>query len=210
MTNAPANQKKKLSGLALFRILLWTAVAIVALLAGLMFAMNRTQQNTQLAGLTGAPFTLDSTAGGQFTQASLKGTPTLLFFGYTFCPDVCPTTLAQLTAAREQLGITPDKLRIVFATVDPQRDTLDQLKKYLSNFSGSVIGLTGTEAQVEQIKAAFGIYSKKGTDDGTGTYLVDHTASVFLLDKDGEFKGTIAYGEDQNAADDKIKRLVGI
>jgi protein SCO1/2 len=210
MTNATANSKKPLSGLALFRIILWTAVAIVALIAGLLFAMNRTQQNTQLAGLTGAPFTLDSTAGGQFTEASFKGAPTLLFFGYTFCPDVCPTTLAELTAAREQLGISPDKLRIVFATVDPERDTLDQLKKYLSNFSGSVIGLTGTDAQVQQAKAAFGIYSQKGPDDGKGTYLVDHTATVFLLGKDGEFEGTIAYGEDQKASNDKIKRLVGI
>ena len=150
-----------------------------------------------------------STAGGEFTQANLKGTPTLLFFGYTFCPDVCPTTLAELTAAREQLKLTPQQVQIVFASVDPDRDTLKQITGYLSGFGTPIIGLTGTQAQVDAAKAAFGIYSKKGPDDGTGTYLVDHTATVFLLGKDGEFEGTIAYGEDQKAVADKIKRLAG-
>ncbi|HVW91813.1 MAG TPA: SCO family protein [Devosia sp.] len=210
MTNASANPKKPLGGLALFRIVLWIAVAVVALGAGAMLIVTRTQQNSTLAGLTGAPFTLESTAGGEFTQASFNGTPTLLFFGYTFCPDVCPTTLAELTAARQQLGISPDKLRIVFATVDPARDTLSQLKSYLSNFSGSVIGLTGTQAQVDQAKAAFGIYSQKGQDDGSGNYTVDHTASVFMLGKQGEFEGTLAYGEDPSDMKAKIKRLAGV
>lgn len=208
MTNAPASPRKPLSGLRLFRIVLWGAVIVLALVAGALFAFSRSQQNTQLAGLTGAPFTLESTAGGEFTQASFKGAPTLLFFGYTFCPDVCPTTLAELTAIRQQLGLNADQLRIVFATVDPQRDTIAQLKTYLSNFAGGVVGLTGTDAQVEQAKAAFGVYSKKGPDDGTGTYLVDHTATTFLLDKQGQFEGTIVYGEDQGDATAKIKRLL--
>jgi protein SCO1/2 len=160
-------------------------------------------------GLTGAPFTLQSTAGGTFTQTSFKGSPTLLFFGYTYCPDVCPTTLAELTALRQQLKLTPDQLKIVFVTVDPERDTLKQLSTYLSAFDGSIVGLTGTPAQVDQARAAFGIYAKKGPDDGSGTYLVDHTATVILLGKDGEFEGTIAYGEDQKAAAAKLKRLVG-
>ncbi len=78
-------------------------------------------------------------------------------------------------------------LKIIFATVDPARDTIKQLTDYLSGFGAPVVGLTGTEAQVEQAKAAYGIYSKKGPDDGSGTYHVDHTATVFLLGKDGEF-----------------------
>jgi protein SCO1 len=206
MTNTPPKAKKPLTGLALFRIVLWALVVVVGLAAaGLYFW----KPPAGPVGLTGAPFTLESTAGGEFTQANLKGTPTLLFFGYTFCPDVCPTTLAELTAAREQLKLTPQQVQIVFASVDPDRDTLKQITGYLSGFGTPIVGLTGTQAQVDAAKAAFGIYSKKGPDDGTGTYLVDHTATVFLLGKDGEFEGTIAYGEDQKAVADKIKRLAG-
>jgi protein SCO1/2 len=198
--------KKPLTGLALFRIILWMMVAVVGVgAAGLYFW----RPPSSVVGLTGAVFTLNATTGGEFTQASLKGTPTLLFFGYTFCPDVCPTTLAEMTGLRQQLGLTPEKLRIVFASVDPQRDTLKQLTDYLSGFGSPIVGLTGTEAQVGQAKAAFGVYSKKGPDDGTATYLVDHTAMVFLLGKDGEFEGTIAPDEDQKTAAQKIKRLVG-
>ena len=195
-----------MSGIALFRIVLWVLVVVVGgAAAGLYFL----KPPVGPVGLTGAPFTLESTAGGQFTQASLKGTPTLMFFGYTFCPDVCPTTLAELSALRQQLKLTPQQLRIVFATVDPERDTLQQLTTYLSGFGTPIIGLTGTQAQVDEVKAAFGVYSKKGKDDGTGTYLVDHTATVFLLGKNGEFEGTIAYGEDQDSTAQKLKRLVG-
>jgi protein SCO1/2 len=180
-------------------------VVVGAAAAGLYFW----KPPVQPLGLTGAAFTLEATTGGQFTEASLKGTPTLMFFGYTFCPDVCPTTLAELTALRQQLKLTPEQLHIVFATVDPDRDTLKQLTTYLSGFGTPITGLTGTQAQVDTAKSAFGVYSKKGPDDGTGTYLVDHTATVFMLGKNGEFEGTIAYGEDQKAEADKIKRLTG-
>jgi len=206
MTDTPPKPKKPLTGLALFRIVLWTLVVVVGLAAaGLYFWKPLVAP----VGLTGAAFTLESTAGGEFTQASLKGTPTLLFFGYTFCPDVCPTTMAELAAIRQELKLTPEQVKIVFATVDPARDTVKQLTGYLAGFGTPIIGLTGTEAQVDGAKAAFGIYSKKGPDDGTGTYLVDHTATVFLLGKNGEFEGTIAYGEDQKTAAEKIKRLAG-
>ncbi len=199
-------QKLPFSGLKLFRAILWTMVVVVAIAAGALYVMK---PPASVVGLSAAPFTVHSTEGGDFTQASLKGTPTLLFFGYTFCPDVCPTTLAELTALRSGLKLTPQALRIVFTTVDPQRDTLPVLRQYLSGFDSPVIGLSGTPADVDAIEAAFGIYAKKGADDGTGTYLVDHTATVFLLGHDGEFEGTIAYGENQAAASEKVKRLVG-
>ena len=206
MTNTPPKAKRPLSGLSLFRGLLWAMVVVVAIAAAGLYFFRPPASPT---GLTGGSFTLQSTAGGIFTEASLKGTPTLLFFGYTFCPDVCPTTLAEMSALRQQLKLGPKDLKIVFATVDPARDTLKQLTDYLSGFGTPIIGLTGTDEQVQQIKAAFGVYSKKGPDDGSGTYLVDHTATVYLLGKAGEFEGTIAYGEDQKAAAEKVKRLVG-
>src|SRR5882757_7455761 len=108
MTDIPPKAKRPLTGLALFRIVLWALVVVVGLAAaGLYFW----KPPASPVGLTGAAFTLNSTAGGEFTQANFKGTPTLLFFGYTFCPDVCPTTLAQLTAAREQLKLTPQQVQ---------------------------------------------------------------------------------------------------
>lgn len=189
-----------------FRLILWALVGLVAIGATILFL---TKPPTRPIGVTGASFTLDSTAGGSFTQADLKGTPSLVFFGYTFCPDVCPTTLSEMTALRDELKLGPDKMRIIFISVDPTRDTPDMLKDYLAAFGSGVIGLTGSEPEVEQAKTAFGVYSKKGPDDGSGTYLVDHTATVFMLSADGSFEGTIAYGEDSATAKDKIRRLAG-
>ena len=201
-----ATKKSSTGGLALFRAALWVMVVVVAIGAAALYFWR---PPVGPVGLTGAPFTLDATTGGEFTQASLKGTPTALFFGYTNCPDVCPTTLSELAALRQQLSLGPDKLKIVFVTVDPTRDTLAQMTSYLSGFGTPMIGLTGTVAQVEQAKAAFGVYSKNGVPDASGSYSVDHTARVFLLGKNGEFEGTLAYDEDQKAAAEKLKRLAG-
>jgi protein SCO1/2 len=198
--------EKTSPGLSRFRLVLWGLVALVAIGATAMFIFR---PPAAPVGLTGAPFTLQSTAGGAFNQDSLKGKPSLVFFGYTYCPDVCPTTLAELAGLREQLKLSPDQLRIIFATVDPERDTVPVLANYVSGFGTPVIGLSGSVAEVEAAKSAFGIYSKKVNDDGKGNYLVDHTATVFLLDKNGAFQGTIAFGEDNAAAQAKIKRLVG-
>ena len=190
-----------------FRIVLWVLVAVVAVgaTALLYFAPPK-----KPLGVTGKDFALESTKGGSFTQASLAGTPSLIFFGYTFCPDVCPTTLAETTAWREALGLTPEQLRIIFVTVDPQRDTLDVVKGYVEGFDPSIIGLVGDEAQTDAVKASFGVVGEKA--DGFAAddpyYLVDHTALTFLIDAQGNFDGTVAYGESQETAVAKVKRLV--
>lgn len=185
---------------------MWALVVVVAIAAGSVYFLR---QPAAVSGVTGAPFAMASTLGGTFTQASFAGTPTLLFFGYTFCPDVCPTTLAEVTALRDELKLGPNQLRIVFATVDPDRDTVPILKTYLGAFGDDLVGLSGTQAQVDKMKAAFGVYSAKDNDDGTGTYLVTHTASIFLIDKSGKFAGTIEYGEDPDTEMQKIKQLTG-
>ncbi|RUT31116.1 SCO family protein [Arsenicitalea aurantiaca] len=191
--------------LARFRVMLWALVAIVAVGAtGLYFI--RPPANP--LGVTGTAFSAETTDGARFTEADLRGTPSLVFFGFTWCPDVCPTSLAEMTAIRADLGYSPDQLRIIFATVDPERDTPQVLADYLGTFDPTIVGLTGTEAEVEATKAAFGVYSEKGEDDGSGTYLVDHTASVFLIGADGGFAGTIAYTESRDTARAKVERLV--
>lgn len=188
-----------------FRIVLWVLVAVAAMGATALFFLKPPQRPL---GLTGQDFALTSTKGGTFTEADLKGTPSLIFFGYTFCPDVCPTTLAETTAWRQQLGLSPDQLRIIFVTVDPERDTPDMVKSYVEGYDPSIIGLVGDQAETDKAKAAFGVFSEKAGDVDTDYYLVNHTALTFLIKGDGTFQGTIAYEEDGDTAKAKIKRLV--
>ncbi|MHA6691864.1 SCO family protein [Devosia sp. A449] len=190
-----------------FRIVLWVLVAVVAIGATALYVF---QPPKRPLGVTGQEFTLASTAGGNFTQNDLRGAPSLVFFGYTHCPDVCPTTLAETTAWREQLGLTPEQLRIIFVTVDPARDTLEAIKGYVEGFDSSIIGLVGDEAQTTAVKAAFGVVGQRA--DGFAAddpyYLVDHTALTFLIGADGTFVGTVSYEESQDVALAKVKRLV--
>ena len=200
MTTAPKSLRN-------FRIVLWALVAIVAIGATGLYLFR---PPARPLGVTGQSFELASTQGGTFTQDSLKGTPSLVFFGYTFCPDVCPTTMAEATAWRAALGLTPEQLRIIFVTVDPARDTLDAVKGYVEGFDPSIIGLVGDDAQTTAAKAAFGVVGERaeGFAEDDPNYLVDHTALTFLIDASSEFDGTIAYGEAQDTAIAKVKRLV--
>jgi protein SCO1/2 len=195
-TSAPA--------LARFRIILWTLVVVAALGATALFIFR---PPAAPLGVTGKPFAMESTLGGAFTEASLKGTPSLVFFGYTHCPDVCPTTLAEAAVWKQELGLSNEQLRTIFVTVDPKRDTKEVLADYLSPFPGT-IGLVGSDAQTSAVKASFGAASETTEPDADGFYLVNHTASVFLINKDGNFEGTIAYGEATDTAVAKIKKLI--
>lgn len=192
--------------IARFRIILWALVVIVAIGATALYVFR---PPAAPVGVTGAPFTLESTKGGSFTQDNLKGTPSLVFFGYTFCPDVCPTTMAESVVWRSDLGIQPDQLRTIFVTVDPARDTKEKLAEYIAAFDDNIIGLVGTPEQTDAAKASFGVMSENQAPDEFGNYIVNHTASVFLIGADGRYEGTIAYGEDKAAAEAKIKRLIG-
>ena len=144
------------------------------------------------------------------TVENFIGQPLLLFFGFTYCPDVCPTTLSIIAAARDDLdaaGVNTDPLRIVFVTVDPIRDTPEQMREYLSLFDIEVTGLTGTMANVTGLLKQFGIYAKK-IDQSEGDYLFDHSAAVFLYRADGRFKGTIVHNEPFSFIKEKIKSIL--
>ena len=127
--------------LARFRLVLWGLVLVAAVAATALFLLK---PPASPLGVTGKPFTLTTTTGGTFTEQDLKGTPSLVFFGYTFCPDVCPTTLAETVVWKQELGITASDLRTIFVTVDPERDTREVLADYLGGFDPEVIGLVGT------------------------------------------------------------------
>lgn len=189
-----------------FRIVLWALVAVVATGATALYLLR---PPARPLGLTGQEFALNSTRGGAFTQEELRGTPSMVFFGFTFCPDVCPTTLAETTAWRSELGLTDKDLRIIFVSVDPERDTLAMVKSYVEGFDPSIIGLVGSSLeQTENAKKAFGVFSEKVGEPGDPYYLVNHTALTFLVDANGAFEGTIAYEEDHDTALAKVKRLV--
>lgn len=192
--------------LAKVRIVLWALVSLAAISATVIYLTRPFQPS---GAMFGGPFEMVSTADAEpFTQEDLVGTPTLMFFGYTYCPDVCPTTLAEATAWKRTLGLDDDELRIVFVSVDPERDTLDHTRAYLSNFGPDVMGLVGDEAQTDQIKRSYGVFSERVVAEGTTDYLVNHTASVFLIDDEGKFFGTITWGEATATALDKIRRLI--
>ena len=151
------------------------------------------------------PFTLTDQAGRKVTERDMLGRPAVVFFGFTYCPEVCPTTLADLTSWLGELGPDADRLGIFFVTVDPARDTPSELAKYLSSFDPRIRGLTGNAADIDGIAKAFGIYYQRVEIEGG--YTMDHSASVLLLDSDGRFAGTISYQESKAVAVAKLKRL---
>jgi protein SCO1/2 len=134
----------------------------------------------------GGPFQLTDQDGRQITEQTFKGKPYLVFFGFTHCPDVCPTTLFEVSEVMRALGPDADDTAALFVTVDPERDTPAVIKDYLSSFDPHVHGATGTEQQLAQVQKAFRVYSKK-VPTGNGDYSMDHTAIVYLMDKRGRF-----------------------
>jgi protein SCO1/2 len=192
------------------RIILWVLVAVV--LAAYAFLMLRpvqetpTQQQPLAISSIGGPFTLTGSDGKQFSSASLAGKPYAIFFGFTHCPDVCPTTLARMVRLRQQLGAGDGAFQILFVTVDPERDGPAEVGKYAELFNSPVTGLTGSPAQIDQVKKQFAIFSQK-VPNPSGGYSVDHTSTVLLFDRKGDFSGTIAPEEGDSAALAKLKRI---
>ncbi len=193
------------------RLASWIAVALALTSAGVFLLATRGPDiATAIGGAArfGGPFTLTSHTGLPFTERDLAGKPYALFFGFTHCPDVCPTTLLEMTHRLEELKTDADKLRVVFVTVDPEKDTATFLNDYMKSFDRRIIGLTGSPAQIAAVAKAYRAYYKK-VPTATGDYTMDHTALVYLVDAKGAFAGTIAYQERDENQRAKLKRLVG-
>ncbi|MET0629749.1 MAG: SCO family protein [Xanthobacteraceae bacterium] len=140
----------------------------------------------QQVAAIGGPFELTDQNGRTVTERDLKGRPFLVFFGFTRCPDICPTTLFEVSEIMRVLGKDADRVGALFITVDPERDTPAALKDYLSSFDPHLAGLTGEPAAVAAVAKAYRVYFKKVPLD-QGGYTMDHTAIVYLMDKDGRF-----------------------
>ena len=138
----------------------------------------------------GGPFTLVDETGATVTEADFEGQPTLLYFGFSYCPDVCPTALQKLGVAQERMGDAADAVQFVMVTVDPERDTPEQMAVYVTNngFPEGLRGFTGTVEQIDEIKTAYKVFSQKvELEDSAADYTVDHQDIVFLLGNDGKF-----------------------
>lgn len=162
----------------------FAASLIVGLLI-MFWAMGGVSKVAQPAAI-GGPFQLTDQNGKAVTDKSLKGKPTLIFFGYTHCPDVCPTSLFEISEVLRAMGKDADKVNAVFISVDPERDTPATMKEYLSSFDPHLEGLSGDPAETAKVITSYRVYAKKvPTKDGD--YTMDHTALIYLMDRDGRF-----------------------
>jgi len=200
-------------GLRIFRIITWCLVALVGgwlIVFGYLMPLDQGRETATTHASTpaiGKPFELTSHRGEIVDNAFLRGKPYLAFFGFTHCPDVCPTTLFELTDLMKELGPTADDFNVIFITVDPERDDLELLKAYMSSFDQRIMALRGTEEQTQTAVKAFAAYARKVPTEG-GNYTMDHTAGVYLMDADGGFRGTLDMHEPRESRLQKIRNLV--
>lgn len=173
-------------------------VLLFALGLGSYALMSRhVQQMGSGVALVGGPFSLTDQDGKRVTEKDFLGKYMLVFFGYTYCPDVCPTELQVMTAALDQLGPAADKIQPVFVSIDPQRDTPEILKAYVGNFGPRLMGLTGTADEIASVAKAYRVYYAKAGNSTSGSdYLMDHSSIIYLMGPDGRFIKHMSYTTD--------------
>lgn len=155
----------------------------------------------------GGPFTMTDQNGNTVTEQDLLGHPSLVFFGFTFCPDVCPTTLSDISGWLDALGEDAGQMNVVFITVDPDRDTVEAMAEYVGYFHPAIRGWTGAQDQIARAAEGFRASYERVPTDG-GDYTMNHTASVFLFDAAGGFVSMIDYHEPREFAVPKIRRAL--
>lgn len=157
--------------------------------------------------LTAMEFRLADHEGRPVGPETLLGQPSMIFFGFTYCPDVCPTTLSDISGWLDAMGDEADRLNVIFITVDPERDTINSMADYVRSFHRAIRGWSGPSSEIARAAGGFrAIYEKVPTE--TGDYTMNHTASVFLFDAEGRFVSTIDYHEPREIALPKIRRAL--
>jgi len=185
------------------------AAALLALVVGACGPDHPRFQASDVTGVAfGRDFKLTDHNGKPRTLADFRGKVVVMFFGYTQCPDVCPTTLSDLAAALQKLGGDADRVQVLFVTIDPERDTPELLSHYVPAFNPTFLGLSGDAAATAATAREFKVLYQKQAGSTPGSYSMDHTASVYLLDKDAAFAGTVDYKDEPDTALAKLKRLV--
>jgi len=195
------------------RVLIAAAFAgVLVLVAGVLIAVafrdaDKGVAGSPLAGVIGGKFSLVDQNGKPFTDADLKGKWQLVFFGYTHCPDVCPTALNDLSLAIDQLGDKKSQVGIVYISVDPERDTPDVLKSYVESFGGPIVALTGTPDEVKQAAQNYKVfYAKHPRADGG--YDMDHSALIYVMDPQGRFTATFTPDDSEDTIVKRLQKLL--
>lgn len=180
-------------GILILAVLLALAV-MAAIHVGLPFARPYNFHGSQFnPPPPAADFSLTDQEGQRVKLSDYRGKLVLLFFGYTHCPDVCPTTLAKLRYALQELGEAAREVQVVFVSVDPERDTPEAMRRYLSHFDPAFVGLTGRPEEIEAITQAYGVYVEKEEVSSAVGYLVTHSARTYVIDREGRLVLTFAY-----------------
>lgn len=193
--------------LKVLRIFLWALVVTGLAGIGAYFYLGQQGGGVQPMVTIGGPFKLAATTGETVDSTALKGRPFAVFFGFTHCPEVCPTTLYEMSSTLGKLGDDAENLKIFFVTVDPERDTVEFMKSYLTSFDPRIIGLRPSPEELAEVAKAYRVlYEKVPTSDGD--YTMSHTALVYLMDREGRFFGTLDYEEKPEMRLTKLKRLL--
>jgi protein SCO1 len=183
------------------------ALVVAAALVGL--AAFRSSPDGSTAGSIGGKFTLTDGSGATINEGSFRGKWELIYFGYTYCPDACPTTLNTIAETLAALGKLADRVQPLFITVDPERDTPQVIADYVRNFDPRIVGLTGSPDAIASAAMAFRIiYAKRKIGDGPDDYLMDHSSVVIIVDPDGRFAGFLAADLPADRMTDKLRRLL--
>jgi len=181
-------------------------VAAAAIGADALFSTREVKSTRTGSGtaLVGGPFSLVNQDGQRVTEQDFRGHYMLVFFGFTFCPDVCPTELQVMMAALGRLGARGEAVQPVFITVDPERDSPEVMKAYVGNFGARLVGLTGSAAEIAAVAKAYRVYYAKTGDVDSADYLVDHTSIIYLMAPDGSFRTHFTYTTDAEKLADGI------
>jgi protein SCO1/2 len=188
------------------------AAALVILGAGLFLALAlrdnpRGVGGTALASAIGGPFRLIDQNGQTVTDADLKGKWSLVYFGYTHCPDACPTALNDISIALDDLGPKRDAVRAVFITVDPERDTAEALKSYVTSFDAPILALTGSPEAIAQAAKGYRVYYAKHPEAG-GDYSMDHSSVIYVMDPEGRFTASFTHESTPEQIAERLKKLL--
>tara|TARA_B100001027_G_scaffold189428_1_gene142930 strand:- start:77 stop:685 length:609 start_codon:yes stop_codon:yes gene_type:complete len=180
---------------------------IIILILTFLFAEYLSRKNTpqKISEIIGKVHLIDH-YGRPFKTSTLKNRPSLLFFGFTNCPEICPTTLADLSEITREITSSIDEINIIFVTLDPKRDNKKHIKDYIQYFDGNIIGVTGDKIEIKKFAKNWGVFHET-VKTSNNDYTLNHTATVFMIDKLGNFRGTISWGENETSIIKKIDSL---
>jgi len=183
-------------------------VIILGLAVGFFFLRPHTFHGTVIQSPdTSYNFTLNG-INGDVSLSDFRGKVVLIYFGYTFCPDICPGTLGNVAAALRDMGPKADDVQLIMVSLDPERDTPEKLAEYMGHFYPSFIGITGTKEQIDEVAALYGIYYQKAEGSNATKYLIDHTATLMVLDREGYLKLVFPFGVTSQEIADDLKYML--